>query len=144
MITVSEATNQEDITAIIKLRYKVLRQPWNKSIESATDELESKSINAFIKDDKGHVIACARLHENENKTGQIRFMAVDPLFQAQGLGKLVCAHLEQKAKNMGFVKIQLQARENALEFYKRCGYSLVEKSYLMWDTIQHYLMEKIL
>jgi hypothetical protein len=36
----------------------------------------------------------------------------------------------------------LQARENAVGFYKRCGYAVKEKSYLMWEVIQHYLMEK--
>ncbi|MCC6369747.1 MAG: GNAT family N-acetyltransferase [Bacteroidia bacterium] len=139
---VTEALSPEDLNAILQLRYEVLRKPWAKSIESATDDLEAKSVNAFIKNENGKIIACARLHENENRVGQIRFMAVDVAHQGKGLGKEVCGYLEKKARELGYLKIQLQARENAVEFYKRCGYAVKEKSYLMWEVIQHYLMEK--
>jgi hypothetical protein len=36
----------------------------------------------------------------------------------------------------------LQARENAVPFYLSIGYSIVEKSFLMWGLIQHFKMEK--
>jgi N-acetylglutamate synthase-like GNAT family acetyltransferase len=90
------------------------------------------------------VIACGRLQENEGKIGQVRFMAVDNHYQGKGLGKKILVFLEEKAKELSLVKIELQARENALEFYKANGYEIKEKSFLLWGQIQHYLMEKSL
>lgn len=139
---VQAAHTPEQLEAIIKLRCKILRDPWNQPSETATDTLEQSSVNAFIEDDNGHIVACGRLQENENKIGQVRFMAVDNHMQGKGLGKLILFFLEERAKQMHLKSIELQARENALEFYKNCGYTIKEKSFLLWGQIQHYLMEK--
>lgn len=139
---VKTAGSKEEWEAIMELRYNVLRKPWGRPYETATDVLENNSINAYISNSNGKVLACGRLHENEKNMGQIRFMAVHPDYRGKGLGKLVTEYLENVARQKGFNKIQLQARENAVEFYKRCGYQVKEKSFLLWDTIQHYSMEK--
>lgn len=142
MYTVSLAKSEIELDLIVQLRYKILRKPWSQSIESATDNLEANSYNAFITDKSGNIIACARLQENENKIGQIRFMAVEQNYQGQGLGKQIVAFLENQASLLHLQKIELQARENAVEFYRACGYSIKEKSFLLWGEIQHFLMEK--
>lgn len=144
MYKVKQATTETDIKKILQLRYDVLRRPWNQPIETATDNLEHISINAFIEDENGNAIACGRLQENENHIGQIRFMAVSPNHQGIGLGKLIIEFLEEKAKEKNLKEIQLQARENAVNFYKSCGYSVKETSFLLWGQIQHYLMVKII
>jgi len=142
MYSVKIASTNQQLNSILKLRYEVLRKPWSQTIDSATDQLEHKSINAFIQNNKGVYIACGRLQENENKIGQIRFMAVDQNYQGKGLGKLIITSLEEKAKELKLNKIQLQARENAVSFYKNNGYVMIEKTFLLWDQIQHFLMEK--
>lgn len=142
MFVVKEAHNQNDIERILQLRYEMLRAPWNQPIETATDAIEDKCVNAYIEDENGMVIACGRLQENEHKIGQIRFMAVSNTYQGKGLGKLILQHLEKRAKDLQLKTIELQARENALEFYKNSGYTIKEKSFLLWGIIQHYLMVK--
>lgn len=139
---VNFAHTPDDVNRIIELRYKILRQPWDQPKDTSTDGLESSSYNAFIEDSNGKVIACGRLQENENKIGQIRYMAVDNDQQGKGLGKLILTSLENKAKEIGLRVIELQARENALQFYKNNNYKLKEKSFKLWDIIQHYLMYK--
>ena len=69
-------------------------------------------------------------------------MAVANEFQGKGLGKLILVELEKVAAEKGYSKIILQARENALSFYLKNGYTLKEKTFRLWDIIQHYLMEK--
>jgi predicted GNAT family N-acyltransferase len=139
---VKQATTDTELKNILQLRYDVLRKPWNQTIETAIDNLENSSVNAFIEDTNGLVIACARLQENENKVAQIRFMAVSQLHQGKGLGKLILQFLEEKAKEKNLKEIQLQARENAVNFYKSCNYNVKEKSFLLWNQIQHWLMTK--
>lgn len=142
MFIVKEAKTQQELDAILQLRCTILRDPWNQPSETATDNLEATSINAFIADENGTTIACGRLQENENKIGQVRFMAIAADRQGKGLGKLIMSFLEDKGKNLALKTIELQARENAVDFYKSCGYTIKEKSFLLWGQIQHYLMSK--
>jgi N-acetylglutamate synthase-like GNAT family acetyltransferase len=142
MNEVKQAHSQKELEGILDLRYEVLRKPWDQPASTATDELENSSINAYISDEKGNFIACGRLQENAGKVGQIRFMAVSPGHQGEGLGKKIVEFLEQKAKELNLNSIELQARENAVKFYEACGYRIKEKSFLLWGQIQHYLMEK--
>ena len=141
MYKVQIANSQNTINQIIDLRYAVLRQPWNKPKDTATDDLELTSINAFIEQD-GEIVACGRLQDNGNRLGQIRYMSVHPNYQGKGLGKLIVTKLEEEAKRIELAAIELQARENALEFYKSQGYFVKETSFKLWDIIQHYLMTK--
>lgn len=141
MYKVQIAKSQNTINQIIDLRYAVLRQPWDKPKDTATDDLELSSMNAYIEND-GEVIACGRVQDNGSGLGQIRYMAVHPDYQGKGLGKLIVARLEEEAKIIGLTTIELQARENALKFYKSQGYSVKETSFKLWDIIQHYLMTK--
>jgi N-acetylglutamate synthase-like GNAT family acetyltransferase len=141
MYKVQIADNQNAINQIINLRYYILRKPWNQPKETATDGMEDKAINAFIKVNE-KVVACGRLQDNEGGIGQIRYMAVDDNYQGKGLGKLIVAKLEEEAKRIHLTTIELQARENALEFYKSQGYIVKETTFKLWDIIQHYLMTK--
>ena len=141
MYKVQIANTQKQIDAIIDLRYDILRKPWNQPKETSTDGMEDTAINAFI-EDNGKVVACGRLQDNGNELGQIRYMAVDANCQGKGLGKLIVAKLEEEANAINLTRIELQARENALEFYKNQGYVIKEASFKLWDIIQHYLMTK--
>jgi len=143
MYYVELCQSQKCLEAIIELRYSVLREPWGQSKESAKDDLESNSIHAFIKHNT-EIIACGRLQNNGDGIGQVRYMAIDQDFQRKGLGTLILKCLEAEAKKIKLKKLELQARENACEFYKACGYSLEEKTFLLWDLIQHYKMSKLI
>lgn len=141
MHTVQIANTQNQIDAIIDLRYDILRKPWNQPKETSSDGMEDTAINAFILDN-GKVIACGRLQDNGEGLGQIRYMAVDSDYQGKGLGKLIVIKLEEEARNINIRTVELQARENAVEFYKSQGYAVKETSFKLWDIIQHYLMTK--
>jgi N-acetylglutamate synthase-like GNAT family acetyltransferase len=140
---VRQVTSDAELKRVVDLRYRILRQPWNQPYDSSSDALESASVNAYIERD-GKVVACGRLQRNEPKTGQIRYMAVDASYRGEGLGRLILAYLEHRAMELGMRTIELQARENALAFYLRNGYHMVEKTFLLWGQVQHYLMSKSL
>jgi len=143
MYKVQIANTQNQIDAIINLRYDILRKPWNQAKETSTDGMEENAINVFI-EENGKVIACGRLQDNGGGVGQIRYMAVDANYQGKGLGKLIVTKLEEEALKINLQIIELQARENAVEFYKSQGYCVKETSFKLWDIIQHYLMVKVI
>jgi len=138
------ATTLEELEEIIELRYQILRKPWNQSKESVTDQLENISHNAYLRNENNQVVGCGRLQLNAEHTGQIRYMAVANNSQGKGYGKLILQALEKKAVECGLKEIELQSRDNAVEFYKANQYQIVEKTFKLWDIIQHYLMRKVL
>ena len=50
--------------------------------------------------------------------------------------------LEQEAGNRNINSIVLDAREPAVGFYEKLGYSIEKKSYLLFNEIQHFRMRK--
>lgn len=120
----------------------MLRKPWNQPPGSEKDNSENSSIHIMACDKDNNVLGVCRLQFNTPIEAQLRFMGVKENTQGLGIGKKLIVFAEQKAKQEGAKKIILQAREIAVDFYKKAGYTIVEKSFLMWDEIQHFLMEK--
>ena len=122
-------------------RWKILRKPLGKSIESLKDSFEDNSFHLIaIKDNK--IIACGRLHFNSKLEAQIRYMAVEEHLQGQGIGKKILEILEYKAKENNVTHIILNARDHVIKFYENSGYRTIEK-YNGSDTgIPHTTMKK--
>lgn len=51
--------------------------------------------------------------------------------------------VEAKSLKRGNHKMILHARDYAVDFYLNLGYSKIKKSYKLFGTLQHYLMEKV-
>lgn len=126
------------------LRWAILRKPWNQPEGSERDDQEETSIHRMAITDDGKIAGVARLQYNSAEEAQIRFMAVADEFQGKGVGKKLITALEEVARKAGRKKIFLQARENAVPFYKSMGYSIVEKTFLLFGEIQHFSMEKVI
>jgi N-acetylglutamate synthase-like GNAT family acetyltransferase len=136
-------SSSEEFKKYDLFRWKILRKPIGKSIESLKDEYEDSSYHLIgVIDSK--IIACGRLHFNNAYEAQIRYMAIDEHFQRKGIGLKVIELLEAEAKKKQINKIILNARNHVIEFYKKSGYMAVRK-YEGSDTgIPHTTMEKIL
>jgi predicted GNAT family N-acyltransferase len=141
MIRIIEPSNQQEWDAYYQLRYETLRKPWNQPIGSEKDEMENESLHFFALEDDKPIGVC-RLQYNDEKTAQIRFMGVDDKIRGKGIGSKLIAHAEARAKSDGRSEMILQARDYAVPFYEINGYAIRGKTFLLWDTIQHYLMEK--
>ena len=139
---VTEPQSEEEFEKYYHLRWEILRKPWGWERGSEVTDDEDKCVHAMICDENKNVLAVCRLQMNSDDTAQIRFMGVKDDMQGKGLGKKIIHYLENKAREKRAKKIILQARENALDFYKKMDYSVIEKSHLLWGAIQHYLMEK--
>ncbi len=140
--TLFKGTAHQFYSNIIDLRYAVLRKPWNQPRSSAIDNTDSASYHV-TGHFKNQLVACGRLTLNNN-TGQIRYMAVLPDFQGQGLGKKLMECLENEARQHSVTELVLNARENALDFYSRCGYLNAGYVFTLWEKIPHYKMYKVL
>jgi N-acetylglutamate synthase-like GNAT family acetyltransferase len=141
---VQEPVSQEDFEQYYHLRWLVLRAPWQQppGTERASDD--AQAIHAMLVDEENSVAGVCRLHFESAEEGQLRFMAIREDLQGKGLGKYLMHYLEEKARQAGRRYITLQAREKAVNFYKRHGYEVVKKTHLLFGSIQHYQMQKFL
>ncbi len=129
--------------AYYALRFNVLREPWNQPLGSEVLADEDQAIHAIAVED-GKVLGVARMHESAEKQGQVRCVATATAAQGKGIGKAIMAYLEEQAKAKSWTEIVLEARENAVPFYQRIGYTIIAESYLLFGEIQHYRMKKAL
>ena len=139
---VIEPATPEEFQKYYRLRYETLREPWGQPEGSERAEDDDTAVHAMLVDDDGEAIGVCRLHMNTPQEGQLRFMGVRKDKQGQQLGNLLLEYLEARAKAMGAMALTLQARENAVNFYRRNGYEVVEETYVLFGTIQHYRMTK--
>ena len=116
--------NDQEFKEYDLFRWKILREPIGKSVESLKDHHEKHAFHLVgILQDK--IIACGRLHKNSSIEAQIRYMAVDKKLRGQGLGKKIVEHLEDYAARNQFKTIVLNARDHAIKFYQNSGYEVV-------------------
>lgn len=123
------------------LRYRILRKPLGQPM-SEVKTAEDDTATHFALYEENKLKAIARLDLKENSGAQVRFVAVDTELQGKGFGKKLMLGIEEYCKQQGIEKIELQARENAVQFYLSLDYKLIEKTNLLFGLVQHYLMTK--
>ena len=109
--------NQKEFDEYDFFRWKVLREPLGKTIETLKDKFDKDSFHIMGLYNKV-IIASGRVHFNNDNEAQIRYMAVDKAFRVQGIGKEVLKILEKYIKKNNAKKIILNARNDVIEFYK--------------------------
>ena len=142
MYTIFEPKTDNDFEEYFKLRWILLRRPLGGKRGSEIDSFEKKSFHRAIKNNN-IIIGVGRIHFI-NKVGQIRYMAIKKSFSKSGLGSKIIIELEKIAINYKIKKIFLNSRKSAIEFYKKNGYSIINKVESSFGDIIHYRMEKVL
>ena len=134
-------TSEEEWERYDNFRWEVLRKPLKMSHIPLKDNLEEASIHLMGVTSEGKIIACGRLHLNTSYEAQIRYMGVSEDSRRSGIGSKMLKKLEDDAIKQGANQIMLNARENAVPFYKSLGYFEVGP-YESDIQIPHTRMEK--
>ena len=133
--------SEEEWERYDNFRWEVLRKPLKMSHIPLKDNLEELSTHLMGVTSEGKILACGRLHLNTSYEAQIRYMGVSEDLRRSGIGSKMIQKLEEKAINQGANHIMLNARENAIAFYKSLGYFEVGP-YESDIQIPHTRMEK--
>lgn len=142
MIEVREPRNEKEWEDYYDLRYRVLREPLEQERGSEKNDGDTTGIH-FALYDNGTLKAIARLDETDQQgVAQVRFVAVETDQQGKGYGAEIMEAVEENSQERGDHKMILHARDYAVDFYKKLGYTIVEKSHLLFGVLQHYLMER--
>jgi len=127
---------------MVQLRNEILRRPLG--LQFTPDELEKEKeeilIGAF---EEEKMLGCCMLIKEDPVTVRLRQMAVLNNLQGKGIGRALMQFAENIARDRGFQKITMHARETAIGFYEKLGYRLCGQQFEE-VTIPHYVMEKLL
>jgi predicted GNAT family N-acyltransferase len=124
------------------LRRKVLLAPIGIPPSYINPQQEAKDIliGAFEKD---RLVGCCVLTKLDVHTVQLRQMAVDASVQKKGIGAALLLFAESLAKEKGYQTLMMHARDEVLDFYKKCGYQITGEQFFEVG-IGHHKMERAL
>jgi predicted GNAT family N-acyltransferase len=127
---------------MIGLRNEVLRQPLGLQLDDQefTREAEDILIGYFEEDT---LLGCCILTNppGEPLAIKLRQMAVRENSRGQGVGRQLLHFAENMTRHLGHSVLMMHARQAAVGFYEKSGYSIVGDPFEE-VTIPHYRMEK--
>ncbi len=141
---ITEPATAKEFEQYYELRWKILRAPWNQVRGSERDDDDESSTHLMVLGENNRLIGVGRLHFNSIREAQIRFMAIDVAEQRKGAGSLLLQALERRALQHGASRITLDARETAMGFYRKLGYSPQGPGHTLFNSIAHVKMTKTL
>jgi predicted GNAT family N-acyltransferase len=130
--------------AYFDLRWRILRQPWGQPRGSERDSEDDSALHLLLMDAAWKALACGRLHLTAPGEAQLRYMAVDEYACGCGYGAGILEALEVEARGRGAAKIVLNARDNAVKFYRKRGYGIFGDAETRFGMIHHVRMAKLL
>jgi predicted GNAT family N-acyltransferase len=126
----------------VALRDKILRKPLGLKFSKEELDQEVKDIHlAAYVDDK--LVGCLILTSTGNSKIRMRQVAIDESAQGLGIGRRLVEASEAMAKKLGFFEIELNARDTAVPFYLKLGYTVFGEPFTE-VTIPHRKMYKLL
>jgi N-acetylglutamate synthase-like GNAT family acetyltransferase len=130
----------EQYLQMVNLRDNLLRRPLGLTFSH--DELIKEIDDTLIvctEDEK--MLGCCILTKLDNNTARLRQMAVANNIQGKGVGASIINFAENMAKDKGYNKIILHARDTVIGFYEKFGYNIVGKQFVEVN-LPHHAMEK--
>ena len=114
--------DQEEVIGLWKLCR--LTRPWNNPIKDIERKLDIQSDMFLVMEVDKYIIGSV-MAAYDGHRGVINYLAVHPLYQKKGCGKIIMSYVEQKLLEKGCTKINLLVRADNLtvkEFYKNIDY----------------------
>jgi len=141
-VEIREPRTDAEFERYYDLRWRILREPWTRQRESGRDELEDSAFHLTAWRGE-RLIGVGRLHFNSSEEAQVRYMAVEEDCRGKGAGSAILRELERHAGERGAARIVLNARQGAVDFYRRHGYATTRHAGTLFG-IEHWEMQKTL
>ncbi|MBP5446392.1 MAG: GNAT family N-acetyltransferase [Acholeplasmatales bacterium] len=126
--TVLRATEEWQRAASYFVRINAMNRKYHIPLRDEFDCHDNDSSKYVILLDGTYPISTARFYEVDRTTALIGRVVVLDEYRNKGLGKLTMQETEKWIKELGYKKIIIDSRLEAIDFYKKCDYKLVESS----------------
>jgi predicted GNAT family N-acyltransferase len=128
---------------MIDLRMEILRKPLglNFTPEELAKEKDDILLGAF-EDDR--MLACCLLTKIDNCTLKLRQMAVQNNLQGKGIGASIMSFAETVARDKGYKKLTMHARDTAIGFYEKFDYKVDGEGFIEVNMPHHIMQKRLL
>ncbi|MEP6597679.1 MAG: GNAT family N-acetyltransferase [Ginsengibacter sp.] len=125
---------------MVDLRYEILRKPLGLSFKKEELDKEKNDIliGAF---EEEKMLGCCLMTRVDDNNIRLRQMAVQNNLQGKGIGASMLNFAENVARDAGYKKMVMHARNTAIHFYEKLGYKITSEEFEE-ITIPHHIMEK--
>ncbi|HSH09004.1 MAG TPA: GNAT family N-acetyltransferase [Oceanipulchritudo sp.] len=124
----------------LNLRHEILRRPLGMDL-FASDLSGEPGYRHFGLVRDGQLMACVMVVPVEEGLVRFKQMAVRDELQGKGWGRFLISEVERVVRTDGALRVTLNARLSAVEFYHKLGYHGVGEGFTE-VTIAHLRMEK--
>ena len=108
---------------LVELRYKILLEPLGlKFLDSFRPEEANYLHIGCIENLDDKLIGGLILAPVDNETIRMMQVAVDTIYQGEGVGRQLVQYAEKRAKETGYSKIVMHAMLSVVSFYEKIGY----------------------
>ena len=131
-----------DYKKMVDLRARMLRTPLGLTFTKTEldNEKDDLLIAAF---DEDEMLGCCTLTKADEQTLRLRQMAVKNNLQGKGIGAAIILFGENLARDKGYKKITMHARNTAIGFYEKFGYKVIGEEFVEVQ-LPHHTMQKVL
>lgn len=123
------------------LRDVLLRQPLGLTMDAEAADWADGTRHFGLFDEADDLAACVLASPLPDGSVRLRQMAVSAASQSSGFGRSLMQQAEAVLRRSGVKSLSLHARDTAIGFYEKLGYSRVGDIYLELG-IPHQLMHK--
>ncbi|MBR5358648.1 MAG: GNAT family N-acetyltransferase [Clostridiales bacterium] len=120
---IMRATEEWQRAGAYSVRIEGMNRQHHISLREEFDEHDCDGTKYIILLDDGYPLATCRFYEEEASTVIIGRVVVLPDYRGRKLGALVVAEAEKWAAELGYTKIVVDSRLEAVGFYEKLGYS---------------------
>ena len=125
----------------IRLRTDILRTPLGLEFLAKDLAEEWKEYHLAAFDDNSKLVGILVFRPLDRKKLKMRQVAISEHLQKQGIGRKLVKYSEVWARNKGFKRLELSARDTAIPFYKNMEYKTIGKEFIEVN-IKHMKMVK--
>jgi predicted GNAT family N-acyltransferase len=110
--------------------YSVRIQGMNRqhhiSLRDEFDDYDGEKCKYIVLLDDEYPVATCRFYELDERSVLVGRVVVLPEYRGQNLGRKVIAQAEKWIEELGYKEIRIDSRVEAVGFYKKLGYSLMD------------------
>ena len=143
-IEVLRAEEEWQRAGAYSVRVQGMNRQHHISLREEFDEHDCEGTKYIVLLDDGYPVATSRFYEIDEKSVMIGRVVVLPEYRGQKLGLKVVQEAEQWIKELGFEEIKIESRLEAVDFYKKLGYALVNEEVVRSGNFDCIRMNKLL
>ena len=121
-IQVLRASEEWQRAGAYSVRIEGMNRQHHIPLRDEFDEHDCDGTKYIVLLDDGYPVATCRFYENDANTVTLGRVVVLPEYRGLGLGKKVVTEAENWAKELGYQKINIDSRIEAIQFYEKLGY----------------------